>query len=61
MTHTYWLVDVDPKTRRITVLRLRGQRYVVHGTVSDGQEARSHLLTGFSVDVASLFAGPATE
>lgn len=52
----YWLVD--PQSKTITVLRLRKQRYAVHGKYRVGQEARSHLLSGFRVDVSSAFAGP---
>jgi Uma2 family endonuclease len=52
----YWIVD--PKRKRITVLRLQGTKYIVHGTFKPGQRARSHLLAGFSVDVAAALAGP---
>jgi Uma2 family endonuclease len=52
----YWIVD--PKRKQITVLRLKGARYVAHGTFKSGQQARSHLLPGFSVDVAAALAGP---
>jgi Uma2 family endonuclease len=45
----YWIVD--PRDERITVLRLRGRRYVVHGEFSRGDSASSHLLPGFTVDV----------
>ncbi len=52
----YWIVD--PKAKQITVLRLKGTRYVVHGTFKAGRQARSHLLPGFGVDVAAALAGP---
>jgi Uma2 family endonuclease len=50
----YWIVD--PKEERITVLRLRGKRYVVHGEFDKGMTATSHLLDGFAVDVSQTFA-----
>jgi Uma2 family endonuclease len=52
----YWIVD--PKRRQITVLRLRGDKYVVHGNFKPGRQARSRLLAGFTVDVDAVFAGP---
>lgn len=45
----YWIVD--PLKETITVLRLSGARYVVHGVFAKGQVATSQLLTGFQVDV----------
>jgi Uma2 family endonuclease len=50
----YWIVD--PQEERITVLRLRGKRYVVHGEFPKGGVASSHLLKGFSVDVGEVFS-----
>jgi Uma2 family endonuclease len=50
----YWIVD--PEKERITVLRLSGKRYVVHGEFAKGDTATSHLLSGFTVDVAEAFA-----
>ncbi|MFI5382231.1 MAG: Uma2 family endonuclease [Tepidisphaerales bacterium] len=50
----YWIVD--PQKRRITVLRLVGKRYVVHGEFGEESIATSHLLPGFSVDVSAMFA-----
>jgi Uma2 family endonuclease len=50
----YWIVD--PQDERITVLRLSGKRYVVHGEFAKGTAASSHLLRGFSVDVSEAFA-----
>lgn len=45
----YWIVD--PETRTITVLALAGQEYREAGKYSDGAQAQSVLLPGFSVDV----------
>lgn len=54
-----WLVD--PQQSRITVLRLDGQRYAVHGEFTPGQRAGSWLLLpGFEVDVTAAFAAAAT-
>ena len=50
----YWIVD--PQKRRVTVLRLVGKRYVVHGEFGEESIATSHLLPGFSVDVSAMFA-----
>jgi Uma2 family endonuclease len=50
----YWLVD--PREGRITVLRLAGKRYTVHGIFTPGMVASSHLLRGFTVDVREAFA-----
>lgn len=49
----YWIVD--PREERITVLRLENGAYVatVRGV---GERAESAVLTGFSVDVAAVFA-----
>jgi Uma2 family endonuclease len=52
----YWIVD--PKLQRITVLRLKGKVYEVHGVFKNGQTATSRLLPGFGVDVKTVFAGP---
>lgn len=48
----YWIID--PEEDRITVLRLVGKRYVVHGEFDKGETATSHLLEGFSVDVSAM-------
>jgi Uma2 family endonuclease len=53
----YWIVD--PREERITVLRLSGKRYVVHGEFAPGDKATSHLLAGFGVDVTAAFASAA--
>ena len=50
----YWIVD--PQEEKITVLRLAGKRYVVHGEFVKGTVATSHLLPGFEVDVSTAFA-----
>jgi Uma2 family endonuclease len=50
----YWIID--PQKERISVLRLQGKRYEVHGTFSKGQTASSILLPGFSVDVKEVLA-----
>ncbi len=49
----YWIVD--PKEGRITVLKLAGKAYAVHGEYVVGQRAESVLLTGFGVDVEECF------
>lgn len=50
----YWVVDYE---RRVVIVhRLDGQRYVVHGQFTDGQQAESVRLPGFSIDVDALFA-----
>jgi Uma2 family endonuclease len=55
----YWIVD--PREGRITVLRLAGKRYVVHGEFAAGGVATSYLLPGFSVDVGTAFAQAARK
>ena len=50
----YWIVD--PQERTITVLRLDGISYRVHGAFAAGQRATSELLRGFSVAVDEVFA-----
>jgi Uma2 family endonuclease len=52
----YWIVDT--KLRKITVLRLKGKAYEVHGVFKNGQTATSRLLPGFGVEVSTVFAGP---
>jgi Uma2 family endonuclease len=49
----YWIVD--PREETITVLRLAGTNYTVHGEFSRGEMAASHLLPGFTVDVTAAF------
>ena len=50
----YWVVD--PQLRQVTVLKLDGQRYAVHGQFGCGQRAASHLLPGFEVDVEAALS-----
>jgi len=50
----YWIVD--PFEKRITVLKLAGKEYVVHGEFSPDDTASSALLAGFTVDVGEAFA-----
>lgn len=50
----YWIVD--PKEQLLTILRLRGQKYVVHGEFGPGERATSALLKGFGVNVDDVFA-----
>jgi Uma2 family endonuclease len=47
----YWIVE--PVAKRITVLKLKGKRYVVHGEFGKGEKATSALLPGFSVEVSA--------
>jgi Uma2 family endonuclease len=47
----YWIVDPPGG---ITVLRLSGKRYVVHGEFPKGAVASSRLLEGFAVDVSAV-------
>lgn len=49
----YWIVD--PQLRRVTVLKLSGKRYVVHGDHAAGARAESAVLKGFGVDVDALW------
>lgn len=51
----YWIVD--PQARLITVLRLEGRKYGVHGEFKSGQRAASAVLAGFEVDVSEALAG----
>lgn len=50
----YWIVD--PQAATITVLRLDGERYAVHGVFGKGDTASSVLLPGFAMDVDAVFA-----
>ena len=50
----YWIVD--PRDERITVLRLDGKKYAIHGEYLKGTTAVSQLLPGFEVDVTTAFA-----
>lgn len=48
----YWIVD--PLEQQISVLRLEGDRYIVHGAHHPGQMASSALLPGLAVEVAAV-------
>jgi Uma2 family endonuclease len=50
----YWIVD--PQKREITVLKLAGEQYEVHGVFKPGQTASSILLPNFTVPVTEVFA-----
>ena len=50
----YWIID--PRQQRITVLRLAGKTYAVHGEFATQTLATSALLSGFSVDVTAALA-----
>lgn len=50
----YWVVD--PARPLVTVLRLVGDQYAVHGEFPPGMQATSNLLAGFTVSVDDLFA-----
>jgi Uma2 family endonuclease len=50
----YWIID--PQEEQITVLRLRGQKYITHGKYGRGECAQSALLKGFEVDVDAVLA-----
>jgi Uma2 family endonuclease len=51
----YWIVD--PQEGQITVLRLKGRKYVVHVRAGRGSRARSALLKEFEVDVDTVLSG----
>lgn len=50
----YWIVD--PREERITILRLAGDRYVVHGEYRRDSIASSKVIAGFSVPVVDVLA-----
>lgn len=50
----YWIVD--PMLQQITVLRMDGDRYVVHSESKPGGRAASALLGGFELDTTAVFA-----
>lgn len=50
----YWIVD--PKEKRITVLKRRGKTYLIHAQARPGDRASSALLRGFEVDATDVFA-----
>lgn len=49
----YWIVD--PQSKTVTVLKLSGETYVVHGAYGQGDTAESALLDGFRVDVDDIW------
>jgi Uma2 family endonuclease len=49
----YWIVD--PRTRSITLLTLKGRAYLERGVFKDGQAATSAHLKGFTVNVSEVF------
>ena len=50
----YWIVDPDFET--VTVLKLQGLAYALHGEYRPADRAASLLLPSFSVNVSTLFA-----
>lgn len=50
----YWIVD--RRSRTITVLQLEGDVYRQHGVFGAHEQATSVLLSGFAIDVGSIFA-----
>jgi Uma2 family endonuclease len=51
----YWIID--PAQAQITVLRLKGRKYAVHGRFGRGSRAQSALLKGFEVEVDAILVG----
>lgn len=49
----YWIVD--PATRTILLLVLKGRSYVQRGRYTDGDQCASALLSGFAVNVTEVF------
>ncbi|HXE51842.1 MAG TPA: Uma2 family endonuclease [Tepidisphaeraceae bacterium] len=49
----YWIID--PRDRRVTVLKRRGKSYVVHAQGGEGKSVPSALLKGFEADVTAIF------
>ena len=50
----YWIVD--PRDRRVTVLRLENGVYAVAGEYAPDQHAASVVLEGFTLDVTAILA-----
>jgi len=50
----YWIID--PQEGRLTVLKLDGNIYAVHGEFTSGDTATSALLPDFGVQVDAVFA-----
>jgi len=55
----YWIVD--PQEQRITVLKLAGNKYEVHGEFGPDATATSCLLPGFEVSTRAVFAAGCKE
>ena len=51
----YWIVDYQERVVIVNKLADGANKYSEHGRFSDGDQATSVLLEGFSIDVASLF------
>ncbi len=51
----YWIIDPRPRAQTATVLTLRDDSYIEHGSYTRGDIATSALLDGFRVDVESVF------
>ncbi len=49
----YWIAD--PQSKTVTVLKLSGETYVVHGAYGQGDTAESALLDGFRVDIDDIW------
>ncbi len=47
---------MDPQEQRITVLRLDGEGYAVHGEFPRGETATSVMLEALRVDVTAALA-----
>jgi Uma2 family endonuclease len=50
----YWIID--PMEKSVTVLKLEGTEYVVHGRFEGSQIASSATFTGFEVDCGQIWA-----
>jgi Uma2 family endonuclease len=50
----YWIID--PRTERITIFKLQGNAYAVHGEYGAEQVAQSAVLAGFTAPVTAVFA-----
>jgi Uma2 family endonuclease len=50
----YWIVD--PAEKKITVLRLEKDQYVLHGEFLEGSQATSVIIAGFAVEVSAVFS-----
>jgi Uma2 family endonuclease len=50
----YWIID--PQEQQITVFKLAGKNYAIHGKYRKGEMAESALLKGFAVDASACFA-----